>query len=67
MSLVRNESGQRQTMRALAWRVGFSAAVFLFLLLSMYMGWIEPHDVNPTERQGEEIQPQDPTGDERAP
>lgn len=56
MSLVRNPSGQRQTMRALAWRVGFSAAVFLFLLLSMYLGWIEPHDVNPAERQGETIE-----------
>lgn len=55
MSLVRNQSGQRQTMRALAWRVGFSVAVFVFLLLSMYMGWIKPHDVNPGQRQGEPI------------
>jgi chromate transport protein ChrA len=56
VSLVRNEGGQGKTMRALAWRVGFSVAVFLFLLLSMYLGWIEPHDVNPTERYGEKIE-----------
>ncbi len=57
MALVRNESGGRKTMQALAWRVGFSVAVFLFLLFSMYMGWVQPHDVNPTERQGEKIAP----------
>lgn len=56
-SLVREESGSRRTMRALAWRVGFSVAVFLFLLLSMYMGWVTPHDVNPTELHGEKIEP----------
>ena len=42
-------------MRALAWRVGFSVAVFLFIILSMYMGWVQPHDVNPTLRYGEPI------------
>ena len=44
-----------KTMRALAWRVGFSVAVFLFIILSMYMGWVQPHDVNPTLRYGEPI------------
>lgn len=57
MSLVRDQGREGRTMRALAWRVGFSVAVFLFLLLSMYMGWVEPHDVNPTERYGEKIEP----------
>lgn len=55
-SLVREQSGSRRTMRALAWRVGFSVAVFLLLLLSMYMGWVTPHDVNPTELYGEKIE-----------
>lgn len=62
-SLVGDRGGSRRTMRALAWRVGFSVAVFLFLLLSMYMGWVQPHDVNPTQRHGETIQP--PDGDDR--
>ena len=28
--------------RALAWRVGLSIALFLFVLLSWRMGWIQP-------------------------
>ena len=28
--------------RALAWRVGLSIALFLFVLLSWQMGWIQP-------------------------
>ncbi|MDC8784156.1 DUF2909 domain-containing protein [Roseateles koreensis] len=38
------ESGQRnaQMARALALRVGLSIALFLFILLSYLMGWIQP-------------------------
>lgn len=56
MSLVKGEGKSGKTMRALAWRVGFSAAIFLFILLSMVMGWIQPHDVNPTKRYGQPIE-----------
>ena len=38
MSLVRNEGKSGKTMRALAWRVGFSVMVFVFILVSMLMG-----------------------------
>ena len=58
MSLVRNEGKSGKTMRALAWRVGFSAMVFVFILVSMLMGWIQPHDVNPTTRNGVPIEQQ---------
>lgn len=58
MSLVRNEGKSGKTMRALAWRVGFSAMVFVFILVSMMMGWIQPHDVNPTTRGGVPIEQQ---------
>ena len=58
MSLVRNEGKSGKTMRALAWRVGFSAMVFVFSLVSMMMGWIQPHDVNPTTRGGVPIEQQ---------
>ena len=58
MSLVRNEGKSGKTMRALAWRVGFSAMVFVFILVSMMMGWIQPHDVNPTTRDGVPIEQQ---------
>ena len=58
MSLVRNEGKSGKTMRALAWRVGFSVMVFVFILVSMMMGWIQPHDVNPTTRDGVPIEQQ---------
>ena len=58
MSLVRNEGKSGKTMRALAWRVGFSAMGFVFILVSMMMGWIQPHDVNPTTRGGVPIEQQ---------
>ena len=58
MSLVRNEGKSGKTMRALAWRVGFSAMVFVFILVSMMMCWIQPHDVNPTTRGGVPIEQQ---------
>ena len=51
-SLVRGESADGSTVRALAWRAGLSLVAFLFLVLSMYMGWIQPHDVRYTERYG---------------
>ena len=58
MALVKGEQGEgkSKTMRALAWRVGFSVAVFLFILLSMLMGWITPHDVNPNLLHGQPIE-----------
>lgn len=56
-ALMKGEGGEGKTVRALAWRIGFSVAVFLFLLLSMHMGWVTPHDVNPSQRYGEPINP----------
>ena len=29
-------------VRALAWRVGLSVALFLFILLANHLGWIQP-------------------------
>jgi Mn2+/Fe2+ NRAMP family transporter len=38
-----NEAGRETRMaRALALRVGLSIALFLFVLLSWWMGWIQP-------------------------
>lgn len=57
MAMVRGESADGRVMRALAWRIGLSVAVFALLLLSMYLGWVEPHDIRPTERYGIPIEP----------
>jgi len=40
--MVRNKQGTRNMARALTVRIGVSVALFLFILLSWKMGWIEP-------------------------
>ena len=39
--LIRDRGRTRNTMRALAFRVGFSIALFLLILFANRMGWIE--------------------------
>lgn len=39
--LVRDRGRTRNTLRALGLRVGFSVALFAFVLLAQYMGWIQ--------------------------
>jgi hypothetical protein len=40
--LVRDRAGSSRTVHALTVRVGLSVALFLFILFSYWMGWIEP-------------------------
>ena len=35
----------KRTVNALTKRIALSVALFLLLVLSIYMGWIEPHGV----------------------
>ena len=44
-----SEGRNKQMARALALRVGLSVALFLFILLSWYMGWVRPGGI-PTGR-----------------
>jgi hypothetical protein len=39
--LIRDRGRTRNTARALGFRVGFSIALFLFILFANRMGWIE--------------------------
>jgi hypothetical protein len=39
--LIRDRGKTRNTMRALAFRVGFSIALFVFILFANQMGWIK--------------------------
>ncbi len=39
--LVRDRGRTRNTVRALGFRVGFSIALFLFILFAHWMGWIQ--------------------------
>jgi len=47
-AIVRNEGGQGNTVRALAWRVSWSVLLLLFLVFSAWMGWIQPGGVRPS-------------------
>ena len=40
--MLRNKRGPRNMARALTVRIGVSVALFLFILLSWYMGWVRP-------------------------
>jgi hypothetical protein len=42
---MRDKGTTNRTVNALALRVGLSIALFLFILLSWHMGWIEPTGV----------------------
>jgi hypothetical protein len=38
-------TSSRGTLKALAWRIGLSIALFVFILISIKLGWIAPHGV----------------------
>ncbi len=38
-------NANRRTLRALSWRVGLQVALILFLVLAVFMGWIQPHGI----------------------
>ena len=40
--LVRDHGNTHRTVNALTVRVGLSVSLFLFILFSYWMGWIEP-------------------------
>ena len=40
--LIRDQGTTNRTVNALTIRVGISVALFLFILFSYWMGWIEP-------------------------
>jgi len=39
--LIRDRGRTRNTVRALGFRVGFSIALFLFIVFAHWMGWIQ--------------------------
>ena len=39
--MIRDRGRTRNTVRALALRVGFSIALFLLILVAHYLGWIQ--------------------------
>ena len=43
--LIRDQGTTNRTVNALTIRVGISVALFLFILFSYWMGWIEPRSL----------------------
>ena len=43
----KDEPKSRAMVRALTWRIGLSVALFLFILLSYKLGWIQPRSLVP--------------------
>jgi hypothetical protein len=40
--LMRDKGKSKRTVQALAFRVGFSIALFLLILIAHHLGWIQP-------------------------
>lgn len=43
--LIKDGSDKRRVARALSWRVGLQVALVLFMVLSYFMGWLQPHNL----------------------
>jgi hypothetical protein len=41
-TLIKDGSGTGRTARMLTYRVGFSAALFILLMIAVQLGWIQP-------------------------
>ncbi len=54
--LVNDKGDSRRTLRALTWRVGLSVGLFVFLMILIGLGVIEPHGVYPERPAVESIQ-----------
>jgi hypothetical protein len=43
--MLRDRSGSKRMVKALAWRVGLSMGLFLFLMAGYYFGLFQPHQL----------------------
>ncbi len=50
LSSARVEDGSKM-VKALAWRIGLSVALFVLLIVAYYSGWIEPQHLTPGHSQ----------------
>jgi hypothetical protein len=49
--MVTEKADSKKAVRGLSWRIGLSIALFGLIMLSIYMGWIEPHGL-PIVKEG---------------
>lgn len=46
-SLVKDRNDSNRTVKFLTVRIALSITVFIFIAISFYMGWIQPHGIVP--------------------
>ncbi|MEM7563035.1 MAG: twin transmembrane helix small protein [Pseudomonadota bacterium] len=46
-SMVKDRENTNRTVTLLSFRIALSIAVFIFIGVSFYMGWIQPHGIMP--------------------
>ena len=50
LTSAKTDNGAKM-VKALAWRIGLSVALFVLLLVAYYSGWIEPQHMTPNYSQ----------------
>jgi hypothetical protein len=43
--LLKKDRDPVAVVKSLTWRVGLSLALFIFLMVAYYMGWLQPHGI----------------------
>ena len=47
-SMVKDQENSNRTVKMLTIRVGLSIVTFIFIFISFYMGWLQPHGILPS-------------------
>lgn len=50
--MVNDHGDSRRTVKALTWRVGLSVGLFLFIMILVGLGLVEPHGIYPAAPVG---------------
>ena len=46
-SFIKDQENSNRTVKMLTIRIALSIVTFIFIFVSFYMGWIEPHGIVP--------------------
>jgi hypothetical protein len=46
-SMIKDHENSNRTVKMLTIRIGLSIVTFIFIFISFYMGWIQPHGILP--------------------
>ena len=47
-SFIKDQENSNRTVKMLTIRIALSIVTFIFIFVSFYMGWIQPHGIMPT-------------------